>query len=508
MKKTYNQIKSTLRERFLGISVVLCTAIFSCYGQKVYRLSDRKFIKATSAVRKIIEVNNNFFTVINNNFIKFKITNDSTIVGNLIQTGVKDFIQYPQKSNSLFLLTEDSILLLSGDDMSVRPHFSFANIVVPEMQKSITQFEIDNNSLWLLGRDGLIQKIQLTDRRLQTIGAAINQVFEIKFFNNLKLILTQQEIFRDDFNNIFFSDGNTLSKPVVRFSKRDFYTITTSKGDVYATGPEGNIPHILHFKANSENVRDAVFHGTDNNRDLFWIVGNDLKVFSWDERKLLLQLNNTSKPAFASVQSETICPIAGTNKVLVGTWGSGIFLIEYVEKDTPTSKEPTSDKETDKKQASKPPTESKSVKTPGVSVPFTPNIGTSQVPTPKPAIKLIEEKFVLDKFEKDSTTLSPLDMVLFFNSINKKIDFEQIEIKKVKIEGHASKTGDGLDTTKTKEISLERIKFVRQKLTKKYKLTDVIFEEHNYGDTRPIDKKDPDSPKNRAVVVIFEIEHN
>ena len=79
-----------------------------------------------------------------------------------------------------------------------------------------------------------------------------------------------------------------------------------------------------------------------------------------------------------------------------------------------------------------------------------------------------------------------------------------MEIKKVKIEGYASKTGKGSDETKTTEISQKRIKFIRQNLTEKYKLTDGFFEEHNYGDKNPINRNDPNSPENRAVIVTFE----
>jgi outer membrane protein OmpA-like peptidoglycan-associated protein len=233
-------------------------------------------------------------------------------------------------------------------------------------------------------------------------------------------------------------------------------------GEVYASNRNNAWTHNSHFKTGISNIRD-IHHDTET--DLLWVVGDNIKVFNWNSRDSLMHLNKESKPVFVFEQSETICPIVGTKKVLIGTRGSGIILVEFGKKDSvspPTSLPPIASKE---------------------------NIDTNQIPKPKPPINLSTNIFVLKNFEKDSTTLSPLDMIPFFRNIDENIDFKQVEIKKVKIEGHASKTGEGSDKTKTKEISQKRIKFVRQKLTKKYKLTEEIFEEHNYGDENPIDRK-------------------
>ena len=473
MKKTRKQERTILLENFLWIckiNIVLSIAIFPCYGQKVIRLSDQKFITPTSVVKKIIVVDNNFFTIINNQLIKFKVNNDNIVLTESIENNVKDFIQNSEKNNSLFLLTDNEILSLNTDNMSVSTHCSLVNILDPEKLKSITHFEIDKNSLWLLKEFDFLEKIQLTENRPMPIKEKYTPkqkgIIGIKFYKNksLKLLITQGGIYRDGLNNLFFSDGNPLSKPVIKLSKLGFYIITTLDGNVYATGQEGIMPHILQFKSTSANVRD-VYHDTD--KHLFWVAGADLKVFHWHKKNILLHLNHESKPAFASVQAETICPIPGTTKTLIGTSGSGIFLVEYTEKDSSNTTKPD---------------------------------------TPKPPIKLIEKKFMLKNFEKDNTTLSPLDMLPFFNDINKAIAFSQVEIKKIKIEGHASQTGKGSDKAKTKETSQKRINFVRQKLVEKYKIPDGIFEEYNYGDEKPIDKINLGSSKNRAVVVIFEYE--
>ena len=310
--------------------------------------------------------------------------------------------------------------------------------------------------------------------------------------------MTQKGIFKDNFNNLICSGDKLVIKP----SKRGFYVIFISKGVVDATRDYDIRFRNFHLQANSEEVRD-VYH--DNDNDLFWIAGTDLKVFSWDRKNLLLQLDNKSKPAFSSMQSETICPIAGTKKVLIGTAGSGIFLIEYEKKDSiSNSRAPI-----DIIQVPEPSNQSikeKPVLDPSPSIPSKANIDTIQVPKSKPLSKFIEKEFVLENFVKDDTIVPNLDMHIFFQNIEKNIDFKQVEIKKVKMEGYASKTGTGLDKAKTKEVSQRRINFIRQILVDKYSLSTNIFDEKNYGDTKPREKNDLYSAKNRAVVVTFKYE--
>ncbi|MEI7586870.1 hypothetical protein [Runella sp.] len=450
MKKIYDK-KSILRKHSLCVSVFFSLTILQCYSQKVIRLSYEMLILPNSQVKKIEAICDNFFCIIGQRLIHFKIKNNSvSYAKSVVNDVVKDFIQNPENKDQLFLLTNKGILSLNTANMCVTTHCNLENIVEPKILTSITDFEIDKNSLWLLKENSFLKKIKLTDRQPTLIEEKPvpqeQEIFKIQFYKELKFIMTQKGLFKDNFKNLLCS-GDKL---VIKFSKLSFFFTFSSKG-VICTARDYDIRfRDFHLQANSEDVRD-VYH--DNDNDLFWIAGSDLKVFSWDKGNLLLQLNNNSKPAFSSTQSKTICPIIGTKKILIGTEGSGIFLIEYEKK--------------------------YSIPNPSQSIAYNKNIHTNQVPKPKLPIKNI---FVLKNFEKDSTTLSPLDMIPFFRNINENIDFKQVEIKKVKIEGYASKTGKGSDETKTTEISQKRIKFIRQNLTEKYKLTDGFFEEHNYGD--------------------------
>jgi hypothetical protein len=169
MKKIYNK-KYILRKNSLCISVFFSLTILQCYSQKVIRLSYEMLILPNSQVKKIEAICDNFFCIIgqgqSQRFIHFKIKNNSvSYAKSVVNDVVKDFIQNPENKNQLFLLTNKEILSLNTDSISVTTHCNLENIIEPEILTSITDFEIDKNSLWLLKENSFLKKIKLIDRQ-------------------------------------------------------------------------------------------------------------------------------------------------------------------------------------------------------------------------------------------------------------------------------------------------------------------------------------------------------
>ena len=96
MKKIYDK-KSILRKHSLCVSVFFSLTILQCYSQKVIRLSYEMLILPNSQVKKIEAICDNFFCIIGQRLIHFKIKNDSiSYAKSVVNDVVKDFIQNPE----------------------------------------------------------------------------------------------------------------------------------------------------------------------------------------------------------------------------------------------------------------------------------------------------------------------------------------------------------------------------------------------------------------------------
>jgi hypothetical protein len=189
--KRMDRKKLISKKYFLGISLALYIGITSAYSQKVVRLSFPKILLPISDIKKIEAIDGNFFCIVENRFVHFKVENDSIRYAKVVVDNVKDFVKDSEKE--LFLLTNNNILSLNIDSMSVKTYYNLAEILKePQKLASATNFAIHKNTLWLLGinNPNFLEKIEFINKKIQIINEKEQKYSKKKRFAKYNFIMT------------------------------------------------------------------------------------------------------------------------------------------------------------------------------------------------------------------------------------------------------------------------------------------------------------------------------
>jgi outer membrane protein OmpA-like peptidoglycan-associated protein len=440
----------------------------SAHGQISTRAKTNSvYLKGNSDVKKVIENNNRFYSLVGENLLVFKVKKDSILKVEILDSlDISDFLIF--KNQYLVISKSNEVHFV---DLLDKKHKTIKHFIPFENETEvIKKIYIYDDDILILSSMNFCYTFKNIDSGFSieklpfdSKGSNINDIF---FFSNSIFFIGEYGVFLD--NNNKLNDYQILSYSFLN----DGSVILLDKiGRVFLL--QKNYKNWqLFFNTDISKARTIYNDGLSG----IWVLGESVNRYNTFDKKEILIFDKERD--FKSNEAKTIIKLNDNDKFLLGTSGSGFYFF-----DLKMISNTIIDNNID----------SVNQKNDGVikGIEIKKDLSSKK-------IILVKQEIFVSGYDFKETAFS-------YKELDKKLESflkikSKFRIDKIELESHASQTIEKGSKSETKSTSFERAKNIKNYLINRGVESSIITI-INLADNVLIDANDVYSAKNRAVNV-------